>query len=336
MMFELLIIGNTPASWSAALTAARMGRSVGLCLAEETIGDHLPDLRYVPESWLEEALSVTCPEVVASREGRKRWFAAEWTRRRDELLAACQIERDLREAQFLQDGGTIFSGPVSLRKTADGHFTLGEEGSPCAPQLVLATGTHTGSHDPGARLAADLLSLPFLPLRACVIGASQTGLRAAAVIAAYGGEVMVIDGAPLPEEGFPEDTLTWIEHCLNHGVQFLWGEDVLATLRKTSTQWLVTSISGKQHLFSTAIWAVERQGKSQGIGLEQIGLSTDDRGRLWCTPSGETWVSNVWAAGDIVGFPQHSVEEAVGARNLVRELFSPNCKPVCTEIMVPR
>jgi NAD(P) transhydrogenase len=61
--------------------------------------------------------------------------------------------------------------------------------------------------------------------------------------------------------------------------------------------------SGKQIKSNILLWAAGRTGNSNDLGLETIGIEPDSRGYLvvddcFCTP-----VDNVYAVGDVIGFP---------------------------------
>ncbi len=52
------------------------------------------------------------------------------------------------------------------------------------------------------------------------------------------------------------------------------------------------------------------RGNTEQRGLEFAGLTVDDRGKLWCNESGETWTSGIFALGEVVGYPHHNLAHA--------------------------
>lgn len=55
------------------------------------------------------------------------------------------------------------------------------------------------------------------------------------------------------------------------------------------------------------------RGNTEQRGLENVSLTTDDRGKLWCNETGETWTPGIYALGEAVGYscsnPTHSPTE---------------------------
>ncbi len=61
--------------------------------------------------------------------------------------------------------------------------------------------------------------------------------------------------------------------------------------------------SGKQLKSDALLWAAGRTGNSNDLGLEEIGLTPDSRGYLTVNDCFQTEVENVFAVGDVIGFP---------------------------------
>ena len=61
--------------------------------------------------------------------------------------------------------------------------------------------------------------------------------------------------------------------------------------------------SGKQFKGDVMLWATGRTGNTDDLGLEHLGLEPDSRGYLNVNERFQTTVENVYAVGDVVGFP---------------------------------
>ncbi len=61
--------------------------------------------------------------------------------------------------------------------------------------------------------------------------------------------------------------------------------------------------SGKVLRADALLYAVGRQGCTDELGLERVGLEADGRGRLTVNEHYQTSVGHVYAAGDVIGFP---------------------------------
>ena len=68
--------------------------------------------------------------------------------------------------------------------------------------------------------------------------------------------------------------------------------------------YLVTYLcSGIKIKSDIVLWANGRTGNTQGMGLEKIGLERNGRGQLSVNALYQTQVENIYAAGDVVGWP---------------------------------
>ena len=61
--------------------------------------------------------------------------------------------------------------------------------------------------------------------------------------------------------------------------------------------------SNKQIRSDYLLWAQGRTGNSQKIGLESLGITTDERGSIKVNEYYQTSVPNIYAVGDVIGYP---------------------------------
>jgi NAD(P) transhydrogenase len=61
--------------------------------------------------------------------------------------------------------------------------------------------------------------------------------------------------------------------------------------------------SGKQLKSDVMLWATGRTGNTHDLGLDKIGIEPDSRGYVSVDDGFKTQVDNVYAVGDVVGFP---------------------------------
>jgi len=96
-------------------------------------------------------------------------------------------------------------------------------------------------------------------------------------------------------------------HMRGNGITLRMGEKVegIAEVQSDQGQTLVqaTLESGKRIQSQTLLYAVGRQGVCGELGLENVGVEYDDRGRLLVNESYQTSAEHVYAAGDVIGFP---------------------------------
>ena len=62
--------------------------------------------------------------------------------------------------------------------------------------------------------------------------------------------------------------------------------------------------NGQTRQVDAAVVCCGSRGKTETRRLKATGLSTDDRGKVWCNDDYETWTPGIYALGDVVGYPQ--------------------------------
>jgi NAD(P) transhydrogenase len=165
-------------------------------------------------------------------------------------------------------------------------------------RILIATGT-TPRRPRGLALDRRMLLVPeelsrldAAPQRLLVLGGNRTARASARLLAAAGSAVTLIDspsGADL-EAAVASGLRTVVGDVLE-----LSHQDDLAVVRLTD---------GRNFAADAILFAAGRRGATDSIDLAAAGLEADEDGRLWCDDFGRTWVPNIAAVGEVVGFPR--------------------------------
>ena len=86
--------------------------------------------------------------------------------------------------------------------------------------------------------------------------------------------------------------------------------------------------SGKAIRSDCLLYAVGRQGATDGLGLSSAGLKADDRGRIKVNASYQTDVPHIYAAGDVIGFPALASTSLEQGRQAACHMFGQPCERV--------
>jgi NAD(P) transhydrogenase len=137
-----------------------------------------------------------------------------------------------------------------------------------------------------------------------VVGAGVIGIEYAAMAAALGAEVTVIDQRHDVLEFVDREILEALfYHLREEHTTLRFGEKV-ETVRIDERDRVVAHLeSGKTVAAETLLYTVGRRANSDGLGLEHTGVRTDARGRILVDEDLRTDEPNIYAAGDVVGFP---------------------------------
>jgi len=161
--------------------------------------------------------------------------------------------------------------------------------------------------------------------RVAIVGAGRDGLQAATLLASTGVDVTLFDRRRrLLEECDSEMVDLVVEETGRSGIRMRLGEEVFEAGPTVDGASLILAGTDIER-FDRVVVAVGRTGNTDALGLETIGLETDERGRLWCDERFGTWVEGVCAVGSVIGHPswlRHSLDQ--GKRLAVDVLFSGN------------
>ncbi|MBI4010293.1 MAG: mercury(II) reductase [Candidatus Aenigmarchaeota archaeon] len=152
----------------------------------------------------------------------------------------------------------------------------------------------------------EALSLKELPESMCVIGGRALGLEFAQMYAHFGTKVTVLQRSEriLPEAE-PEISEALSKYLEDEGITIYIGTKINYVGKKGKNKIInftagnkIKTIECEQLVFATG-----RKPNTDNLGLNKIGVKTDDKGFIIINDEVQTSVPYVWAAGDCTGEP---------------------------------
>jgi NAD(P) transhydrogenase len=118
-------------------------------------------------------------------------------------------------------------------------------------------------------------------------------------------EVTLIDQRPLILDFVDREIVDTLEYHLRQlGAVFRLGEKVTRVGVDPNRDRVFAELeSGKKILADALVYAVGRQANGDQLRLEAAGLAPDPRGKVSVDKFYQTAVPNIYAAGDVIGFP---------------------------------
>lgn len=287
MIYDQLVLGNGRDAVSAALSGARTGLRVALAVPADTPSD------WVSAKVLRQAVDRLIPTGYVSMSALRR-----------EVGGLIDAQRDADRNELSRWGVERFTGQARL-VSAD-SVVIGDS-ILRAGAIVLACGTRTAPFghvpfDGQIVLAAEqLLAREELPRSMIVVGAGESGLEHAVVLATLGVRTTVVD-----------DHVNMFDLCGGlmrlplfeaqaHDIAFRLGDEVIC-IEPSDRQAVVRLASGRLLKGDAVLVCTGREGRTDGLDLESVGVGLDERGRVWCDARGRTWNPQISAVGDVVGF----------------------------------
>jgi NAD(P) transhydrogenase len=155
-----------------------------------------------------------------------------------------------------------------------------------------------------------------------VVGGGVLGTEFASIFSALGIQVTLIDIrdrlVPFVDHEIGERLQTQLESL---GLSLRFNQRV-AKVEAGDERVQIRLQSGEQLQFELALIAAGRQSNTQGMGLEEAGVQLGERGLVLVNETYQTSVPNIYAAGDVVGFPALASTSMEQARTAVTHAFS--------------
>jgi NAD(P) transhydrogenase len=311
---DLLVIGSGPGGQRSAVQGAKLGKRVAVVERRDRVGGVSIHTGTIPSKTLRQAIL----EDLA----RRPYEAIDPLRPREQERAAARFIMD-RTAQVVADetalireqlrrndiglipGEASFVDPHTVSIDDDGHVQR-----VTAENIVIAVGTCPArpegvQFDDHRVIDSDgVLKLDQeAPRTMTVVGAGVIGVEYVSMFAALGTKVTLVDARDRLLPYLDDEISVALQYLLRRrAVTFRFGEEV-TRVELDGDRVLTHLASGKQIPSDTLLYATGRQGATEGLGLENVGLEPDKRGRVQIDENFRTKVPHIFAVGDVAGPP---------------------------------
>ena len=310
--YDLLVIGCGPGGQKAAIAAAKLGQKAAVVESREVVGGVCVNTGTIPSKSLREAVLYLTGMAQRDLYGQSYRVKADITMedlaRRSHHVVGREIEviRD----QLARNRVALVPGRAEF---VDDHTVAVHNGSGehrvSADKIIIAVGTRPARPDSVAFDDVNIfdsdgiLGLRQIPRTLVVVGAGVIGIEYASVFAALGTKVTVIEQRDRMLEFCDEEVVEALQfHLRSLAVTFRFRETVEA-VEPHNGGTLTTLASGKVIAGDVVMYSAGRQGATEGLGLEAVGIVPDKRGRITVDEHFRTNLGHIYAVGDVVGFP---------------------------------
>ncbi|WMT86850.1 dihydrolipoyl dehydrogenase [Pelagibacterium sp. 26DY04] len=324
--FDLTIIGTGPGGYVCAVRAAQLGMKVAVVEKWPSFGGTCLNIGCIPSkallhaSELFEEASHSFPQL-GIEVGAPTLNLSAMMAHKDDTVAS---NTGGIEYLFKKNKITAFKG--TGRIVAAGKVAVsGDDGATTeieTKNIVIATGSVSATL-PGIEIdeekivtSTGALKLDKVPENLLVIGAGVIGLELGSVWARLGAKVTVVEFLDRILPGMDLDVAKQFQRMLGkQGFEFKLGTKVTG-IEKTDAGLNVTiepAAGGEATTLSTdiALVAIGRVPFTEGLGLEEIGVECDKRGRVVTDAHYKTNVEGIYAIGDVIAGPMlaHKAED---------------------------
>lgn len=319
--FDLVVIGSGPGGQRAAIQASKAGKSVALVEGESEFGGACLFQGTVPSKCFRESIyrfslsqsGALRHDIDQSHQGvtvelpdmQRLWKRRDRVTRFEAQVIHNQLSRN--RVKLIQ-GWAKITGPDQLEvATPNGILKLK------ADKMVIATGARPMAH---AKFPVDgkyvfdsnsILALDETPKSIIVLGAGVIGCEYASMFLMAGSKVTLVDRSRETLQFIDREIVDHLVARFQHfHMKIMTGHDPdhLKVIEKNGKkQVAVTLKSGEVIEADTALVTMGRLPNVEKLGVRELGLEFSDRGYIVVNKHFQTKIPNIYAVGDVIGFP---------------------------------
>jgi len=310
--FDLVIIGCGPAGEKAGAQAAYFHKRVAVIERAGVPGGSCINTGTVPSKTLRESA------LYFSGLGQRGLYGIDYSLKENLAIhdfmhherEVVEMERrrilknlQLHNIEYVQgqaafaDAHTIVAANNGSTRRFRGEVILIATGSkPHRPAEISFDDVHTFDSD-------TFLQMERIPKSLAVIGGGVIGCEYASIFMALGVKVTLVDGRDKLLPFLDSEISDRLRDRLKElGMEFWFNERPVKVENSASGATLHMK-SGKKLETEAALFAAGRRAAVDGLALEKAGLALNDRGYIPVDEHYQTGVPNIYAAGDVIGFP---------------------------------
>jgi dihydrolipoamide dehydrogenase len=302
--FDVLILGGGPGGYVAALRAAQLGAKTAI-VEKDRLGGTCLVRGCIPT----KALLQSSELYSLARGGAEYGLVADsvgfdWAAAQKRKTAV--VDQLVKGVEGLLKAGGVTTFRGAGRLGGKGTVIVGDD-TIQAKDIVIATGSAV-SRIPlkGAEHTIDsdrVLELKEIPKRLAVIGGGVVGMEFAAMFAALGSTVTVLEMLPQVLPMVDVDLVSvYAKHFTGLGGAIHTNSKVAEVLKAKGGLQVRFSEGGEGGAVDAdqVLLAVGRSPYTQGLGAEEAGVKLE-RGRVVVDEHLRTTAPGVWAIGDVIG-----------------------------------
>jgi NAD(P)H dehydrogenase (quinone) len=323
MSERVVIIGGGPGGYEAALVAAQLGAEVTVVDSDGIGGsavltDCVPSKTLIATAELMTDLSGAAELGLSftDHEGDDAHLLhvdlARVNARVQQLAAdqSADIERRLdREGVKVVRGEGRLAGAGNHVGGARQVTVTGEDGEQTleADAVLIATGaaprTLETAQPDGERILTweQVYDLTEVPSRLVVVGSGVTGAEFASAYLALGIDVTLVSSRDRVLPGEDADAARVLEDVLKRNGMEVLSKSRMESVAREGDEVKVTLTDGRTITGSHCILALGSVPNTEGLGLEEAGVATDEGGFVTVDRVSRTSARGVYAAGDCTG-----------------------------------
>ncbi len=328
--YDLIVIGAGPAGEKGATKAAQYGKRVALIERAPYLGGAGINTGTVPSKTLRESA------LYFSGLRQRGLYGIDYSLKEDltikdfmhrERIVVDQ-EREMIAHHIQHHNVALFHGEASLKDRYTVRIKSGKDTEEISGEIILIA-TGSSPHHP-TEIPFDherifdsdsILNMKRIPKTMAVVGGGVIGTEYASIFTALGIQVTLIEPRGRIVSFVDSEIAGRLTNqLLTLGLNFIFNDRMKTIERDGKYVRLVLEKGGAKD-FDAVLVAAGRQSNVQGLGLENVGVKLGERGLILVDENFKTEVPNIYAVGDVIGFPALASTSMEQARAAVVNAF---------------
>lgn len=311
--YDLVIIGSGPAGEKAAIEASKLHKSTAIVEKRSVQGGVCIHTGTIPSKTLRETVMYISGLRQRSVYGliggvKPNITIRELMYRKEQVI---QEELDVIQQNMARHRIEVIQGlgqivdPHTVRVTDE----TGQSREIKAQVIMIATGTkpyRPPQFEFDNKFVYDgesILDLDIIPRTMTIVGGGVIGCEYASIFAHIGVQVTIVDHRPRLLSFLDREIADALMYLMRkYRINLVLGDGV-DDIKVENEQVVTTTSSGRKVVSERLLFAAGRVGNTGRVGLDQVGIETDERGLIKVNELYATRIPNIYAVGDVIGFP---------------------------------
>lgn len=307
--YDILVIGSGPSGEKAAVKAGYFGKKVALIEKESYHGGAGVNTGTLPSKALKQTAVYLSGKYENGLFGVERKFEKK-TSIKHFLFHKNQIVKKQREAvkqNLLSHGVELFHGEAVFLD--QNTISIGRNKILRAKNFIIATGSYPVHpdyipFDHKTILDSDsILNIAKMPRSISILGAGIIGCEYASIFNTMGVEVNLINISSQVLSFLDQEIKeSLLEEMEASGIKFFFDNKV-EKIKKNLRSLSLKLSNGEKLKSEVFLFAAGRNGCCKTLGLEKLGIQVSEREMITVNEKYQTSCENIYAVGDVIGFP---------------------------------
>jgi NAD(P) transhydrogenase len=310
--YDVVVIGSGPAGEGAAMSAAKKDLRVGVVENRKWIGGNCIHKGTIPSKSLRHVVK----ELISYRKNNLfhkmgDMHSVSFSDVLEEAKRIIPRQVDVHSAFYIKNRIKLHIGTAEFvdDNTLQVTTSIGTTEKIKANKIIIATGSRPYRPDnidfnhPRVYDSDTILEMQHTPRSIIIYGAGVIGCEYASIFSGLGIKVDLINSRDQLLSFLDHEISDALSYHLREGSVMVRHQEIYDKVEANEKSVTLHLKSGKRIHADALLWSNGRTGNTDKLNLSAIGLEADSRGQLKVDNVYQTQVENIYAAGDVIGWP---------------------------------